>query len=52
MKEDESNVENYVTQKALDGLFMMMADEEKALRANPVKASTDIAKKIFDVLRK
>lgn len=52
IKENESNVENYVTQKALDGLFVMMADEEKAMRANPVKASTDIAKKIFDVLRK
>ena len=52
VKENESNVENYVTQKALDGLFVMMADEEKAIRANPVKASTDIAKKIFDVLRK
>ena len=52
VKENESNVENYVTQKALDGLFVMMADEEKAMRANPVKASTDIAKKIFDVLRK
>ena len=52
VNENESNVENYVTQKALDGLFVMMADEEKALRANPVKASTDIAKKIFDVLRK
>lgn len=52
VKESESNVENYVTQKALDGLFVMMADEEKAIRANPVKASTDIAKKIFEVLRK
>lgn len=45
VNENESNVENYVTQKALEGLFVMMADEEKALRANPVKASTDIAKK-------
>lgn len=52
IKENESNVENHVTQKALDGLFVMMADEEKAIRANPVKAGTDIAKKIFDVLRK
>lgn len=52
VKENESNVENYVTQKALDGLFVMMADEEKAIRANPVKASTDIARKIFEVLRK
>ena len=52
IKENESNIENHVTQKALDGLFVMMADEEKALRANPVKASTEIAKKIFDALRK
>jgi Protein of unknown function (DUF4197) len=52
IKQDESNVENYVTQKALDGLFVMMADEEKAIRQNPAKAGTDIAKKIFDVLRK
>lgn len=52
VKETESNVENYVTQKALDGLFVMMADEEKAIRANPFKASTDITKKIFDALRK
>ena len=52
IKAEESNIENHVTQKALDGLFVMMADEEKAMRQNPVKASTDIAKKIFDVLRK
>ena len=52
VKDNEANVENYVTQKALDGLFVMMADEEKAIRANPMKASTEIAKKIFDVLRK
>jgi len=52
VNENESNVENYVTQKALDGLFVMIADEEKAMRANPVKAGTGIAKKIFDVLRK
>ena len=52
IKGTDTNVENYVTQKALDGLYVMMADEEKAIRANPVKASTDIAKKIFDLLRK
>ncbi len=51
IEENESNVENYVTQKALDGLFVMIADEEKAMRADPVKAGTEIAKKIFEVLR-
>ncbi|MEO6024689.1 MAG: DUF4197 domain-containing protein [Burkholderiales bacterium] len=52
IKDNESNVEDYVTQKALDGLYVMMADEEKAIRANPLKAGTEIAKKIFDLLRK
>jgi hypothetical protein len=52
VNKNESNVENYVAQKALDGLFVMIADEEKAMRANPVKAGTDIARKIFDVLRR
>ena len=52
IKGNDTNVEDHVTQKALDGLYVMMADEEKAIRANPVKAGTDIAKKIFDLLRK
>ena len=52
VKENEADIEHYVTQKALDGLFVVMADEEKYIRQNPVKASTDIAKKIFELLRK
>ena len=52
MKGDNTKVENYVTQKALDGLFLMMAEEEKKIRQNPVQAGTDIAKKIFESLRR
>jgi hypothetical protein len=51
LDEKDANVENYVTQKALDGLFLMIADEEKNIRKNPVKATTDIARKIFEGLR-
>jgi len=52
VKGDDAKVETYVTHKALDGLFTMMADEEKAIRANPVAAGSDIVKKVFGALGK
>ena len=45
-----ANLDTYVTQKALDGLFLMMADEEKTIRKNPVGAATDIVKKVFGAI--
>ena len=52
IKGDQANVESFVTQKALDGLFLMMADEEKAIRADPIGKGTDIVKKVFGALGK
>ena len=46
----DANVEEYVTQKALDGLFLMMGEEEKAIRKDPVGAATGIARKVFGLL--
>jgi hypothetical protein len=40
-------VEDYVTAKALDGLYATIAEEEKAIRANPVQAGTELARKVF-----
>jgi hypothetical protein len=39
-----------VTEKALDGLFKMVAEEEKAIRKNPVGAAGSLAKKVFGAL--
>ena len=47
----DANLENYVTQKALDGLFVMMAEQEKALRANPLEASSNLVKKVFSAIK-
>ena len=47
---DEANLDRYVTQKALDGLFKLIADEERAIRENPVSAATSIAKKLFEAI--
>jgi hypothetical protein len=48
--EKDANLNNYVTQKALDGLFTMMADEEKAIRQNPAAATKGIIKKVFGAI--
>lgn len=46
------DLDGYVTQKSLDGLFKMVAEEEKAIRANPVARTTDLLKKVFGSLAK
>lgn len=51
VKQDDASIESYVTRKALDGLYLMIAEQEKAFRANPVGASSDIVKKVFGALR-
>lgn len=46
----DADLDGYVTQKAMDGLFIMIAEEEKKLRANPVGASSDLLKKVFGAI--
>ncbi len=46
----QASLDGYVTQKALDGLFLMVADEEKAIRQNPFKQSSAILQKVFGSL--
>lgn len=48
--ESQTNLENYITQKTLDGLFLMIADEEKAIRANPVEQGSKLLSKVFGSL--
>ena len=48
--EKDANLDNYVTQKALDGLYAMIAEKEKSFRANPVEAGSALLKKIFGAL--
>jgi hypothetical protein len=47
MKGDETNVQKYVTGKALDGLFFMIGEEEKKIRADPIKTGSAILRKVF-----
>ena len=51
VKAEDASIESYVTRKALDGLYLMIAEQEKNFRQNPVGATSDIVKKVFGALR-
>ena len=43
----ETDLTKYTTNKALSGLFTVLADEEKKIRENPASRTTDILQKVF-----
>ena len=43
----DANLDQYVTQRALDGLFLMVAEQEKAIRKDPISTGSALLKKIF-----
>ena len=45
--ESQANLDNYITQRALAGLFLLIADEEKAIRANPLEQGSKLLSKVF-----
>lgn len=46
-----ANIESYVTEKALDGLFLTVAEQEKAIRADPVGQASKLLQKVFGAVR-
>ena len=50
MQPQDANVESYVTEQALNGLFAIMAEQEAAIRNDPAAAATSLAKKVFGAL--
>lgn len=51
MNKDDANIQQYVTGKTLDGLYFMIAEEEKKIRANPVGYGSAILSKVFGALK-
>ena len=43
----QANVEQYVTQQALDRLYTLIGEKEAAIRAHPLQAGSDLLKKVF-----
>ncbi len=50
LKGEDAQIEHYVTRKALDGLYLMIAEEERAIRKNPLGAAGNLAKRVFGAL--
>lgn len=49
--QDATDLDGYVTQKALDGLFLLIADEERKIRRDPIGRTTSILRRVFGILR-
>ncbi len=49
---EDANLDQYITQRALDGLFIMIAEEEKSIRANPMGSAVNIVKRVFGAIGK
>jgi hypothetical protein len=47
LKPEDASVEAYVSQKTLDGLFLIMADEERAIRKDPLGQASSLLKRVF-----
>lgn len=47
VKKVNPDLDEYVTQKAMDGLFTLLAQEELKIRKDPVARTTDLLKKVF-----
>jgi len=48
---DATDLDGYVTQKALDGLFFMVAQEEAKIRKDPIGRTTSLLRKVFGMIR-
>ena len=51
LKKEDASLDSYVTQKTLDGVFFMVAEEEKRIRANPIAAGSEIIRKVFGAMK-
>jgi len=47
MSSDDANIERYVTEKTLDGLYVMIGEEERQIRQDPIGTGSAILRKVF-----
>ena len=51
VKKEDANIQQYVTGKSLDGLYLIIAEEEKKIRQDPVGSGSAILKKVFGSMK-
>jgi hypothetical protein len=47
----QGSIDGYVTQKAMDGLFLMIGEQEKLIRQDPIGQSSKLLQKVFGALK-
>jgi hypothetical protein len=47
MKQEDAHLDDYITRRALDGLFLTMAEQESLIRAHPMQAAGALVQKVF-----
>lgn len=52
LDKNDADLDTYVTHKAMDGLFLMIAEQEKAIRKDPIGTGSSMLKKVFGALGK
>ncbi|MBS1229113.1 MAG: hypothetical protein H6R17_2390 [Proteobacteria bacterium] len=52
LDQNDADLDRYVTQKAMDGLFLMIAEQEKAIRKDPVGTGSNLLQKVFGAVGK
>ncbi len=50
VRDEDARIDSYVTRKALDGLFLMIAEEERAIRRDPLGAAGSLARRVFGAI--
>ena len=51
ISKEDANLSQYVTGKSLDGLYLMIGEEEKKIRQDPVGTGSAVLKKVFGALK-
>ena len=51
VKKEDANIQQYVTGKSLDGLYLMIGEEERKIRQDPVGTGSAILQKVFGALK-
>ncbi len=51
VRKEDATVQSYVTARALDGLYLMIGEEEKKIRSNPLAADSAVVRKVFGALK-
>jgi hypothetical protein len=51
IKSEDANIDKYVTDKSLDGLYWMIGEEERKIRQDPIGTGSALLQKVFGALR-